>query len=146
MEIRLIVAAGVVVAAAGVAWFVERRRSGASPFPVGRATSGPTVPERLTRGDFDRPDAPWLVVLFSSATCDSCLTMSDKVAVLGSEAVATCEVEYPGERELHDRYAIDSVPLVVVADIEGKVRAAFLGNTSATDLWAAVAELRTPRD
>jgi hypothetical protein len=55
-----------------------------------------------------------------------------------------CDIEYASERELHERYAIDSVPLVVVADHEGVTRAAFLGPTSATDLWAAVAELRQP--
>jgi hypothetical protein len=70
--------------------------------------------------------------------------MASKVTVLDSRDVAVCEVEFGSQRALHERYAIDSVPLVVVADHEGVTRAAFLGPTSATDLWAAVAELRRP--
>src|ERR687895_58960 len=34
------------------------------------------------------------------------------------------------------RYAIDAVPLLVLADAEGVVRASFVGPPSATDLWA----------
>ena len=42
--------------------------------------------------------------------------MATKIAVLESDAVATCEIEYDANRELHRQYAIDAVPLVVVAD------------------------------
>ena len=45
---------------------------------------------------------------------------------------------------LHRKYAIDAVPLVVVADARGVVGASFIGPASATDLWAAVAEVRQP--
>ncbi len=68
--------------------------------------------------------------------------MTKKVSVLESAAVATCEVEFTEHRELHRRYAIDAVPLVVVADEAGVVHRSFFGATSATDLWAALAELR----
>lgn len=139
MEVRVAVAVLVVVLAAIGAWIIERRRKDPMPAPV-----RPSVPEHLRREDFDRPDSEWLVVLFSSASCDSCRTMENKVAVLESATVATCEVEYSAQQGLHARYAIDSVPLVVIADGEGAVRAAFVGNTTATDLWAAVAELRVP--
>jgi hypothetical protein len=135
---RLIVAAVLVVVAGGIAW---RLRAKQTPDPV-RATG--EVPRQLHRADFPRADAPWLVVVFSSATCEGCAAIAGKVAVLDSADVATCEVEYGVDRALHDRYAIDSVPLVVVADREGITRAAFLGPTSATDLWAALAELRSP--
>ena len=70
--------------------------------------------------------------------------MVDKVSALESDVVATCEVEYPGGRALHERYRIDAVPLVVVADRDGVVRRTFLGSTSASDLGAALAELRDP--
>jgi hypothetical protein len=36
------------------------------------------------------------------------------------------------------------VPLVLIADAEGVVQRHFLGPVTATDLWAAVAELREP--
>jgi hypothetical protein len=135
---RLIVAAVLVIAAALVAW---RLRAQAEPGPV---RSPGEVPRQLHRADFPRADAPWLVVLFSSAACESCALMAAKVTVLDCDEVAVCEVEYDAGRAVHERYAIDSVPLVVVADVEGVTRAAFLGPTSATDLWAAVAELRRP--
>jgi hypothetical protein len=138
MIIRLTLAAVLVLVAVLVAW---RLRAQAEPDPV-RASG--EVPRQIHRADFPRSDAPWLVVLFSSATCESCAVMAAKVSVLDSVDVATCEVEFAGARAMHERYAIDSVPLVVVADSEGVTRAAFLGPTSATDLWAAVAELRRP--
>ena len=138
MVARLIVAAVLALVAGGIAW---RLRNQDLSDPV---RSSGEVPRQLHRTDFPRADAPWLVVVFSSATCDGCSVMAEKVAVLESADVATCEVEYGAERALHERYAIDSVPLVVVADDAGITRAAFLGPTSATDLWAAVAELRQP--
>ena len=138
MAPRLIVAALLVVVAALVAW---RLRAQAAPDPV-RAPG--EVPRQLHRADFPRADAPWLVVLFSSASCESCAVMAGKVQVLDSPDVAVCEVEFGVDRALHERYAIDSVPLVVVVDREGVTRSAFLGPTSATDLWAALAELRQP--
>ncbi len=140
MDVRLAIAVLLVSAAAAAAWFIERRRPRA---PADALTTG-TGPARLAREDFPRSDAPWLVVLFSSATCDSCGPMAEKVRVLDSEAVATCEIEYSVDRALHERYRIDAVPLVVIADADGVVTAAFVGRTSATDLWAAVAEVRDP--
>jgi thioredoxin-like negative regulator of GroEL len=85
-----------------------------------------------------------LVVLFSSSTCDGCQAMAEKVRALESDDVAVVEVEFSAARELHARYGIDAVPIVVVADHDGVTRASFAGSASATDLWAAVAALRTP--
>jgi hypothetical protein len=135
---RLVIAAVLMVVAAAVAW---RLRAQAATDPVRPPGE---IPRQLHRADFARADAAWLVVLFSSATCESCAVMASKVSVLDSADVAVCEVEFGSQRALHERYAIDSVPLVVVADSEGVTRAAFLGPTSATDVWAAVAELRRP--
>jgi hypothetical protein len=103
-----------------------------------------TVPAQLDRTDFERPDAPWLVAVFSSATCLSCQGTWDKARQLASDAVAVQEVEAKTRRDLHERYAIEAVPTVVVADAVGVVRASFLGPPSAADLWATVAELREP--
>ena len=102
------------------------------------------VPRQVFRGDFPRPDAPWLVVLFSSMTCASCASMRDKVMVLESSEVAACDVEFQSQREVHERYEISGVPMVLIADDDGVVVRAFVGATSATDLWAAVAGVRDP--
>ena len=128
----------VVVAAIVLAVVVERRR----PDPP---TQGDwPVPRQLDRADFDRPDAPWLVAVFSSATCDSCATVVKKSSVLASADVVVQDVEVGAQGDLHRRYGIEAVPTIVVADGEGVVRASFVGPPSATDLWAAVAEVRQP--
>jgi len=132
------VVAVVVVAAIVLAVVVERRR----PDPP---TQGDwPVPRQLDRADFDRPDAPWLVAVFSSATCDSCATVVKKSSVLASADVVVQDVEVGAQGDLHRRYGIEAVPTIVVADGEGVVRASFVGPPSATDLWAAVAEVRQP--
>jgi hypothetical protein len=135
---RLLVAAVVVAIAAVVAVLVERRR----PQPP---TQGQwPAPTQLDRTDFDGPDAAWLVVVFSSATCDSCADAVAKSKALASDAVVVEEVEATARADIHRRYSIQAVPTVVVADAEGVVRASFVGPPSATDLWAAVADARRP--
>lgn len=103
-----------------------------------------SVPGQLDRADFARPQAPWLLAVFTSATCDSCRGTIGKARVLECDDVAVVEVEVGARKALHDRYGIDAVPLLVVADAEGVVRASFVGPPTATDLWAAVAEVRYP--
>ncbi len=133
---RLLVVAAVVALAAVVAVIVDRRR------PEAPTQGHWTVPAQLDRADFARPDAPWLVAVFTSATCDSCAKAVERAKVLASDAVAVDEAEVKARPDLHRRYHIDAVPIVVVADEEGVVRKSFTGPPSATDLWAAVAAVR----
>jgi len=132
------VALVLVALALGVAALLQRRR----PEPPTQARWA--VPAQVDRSDFEGGDVPWLVAVFTSATCASCDRMMEKAAVLASGVVHVQEVPYQSRRELHERYSIDVVPLVVVADETGVVRASFVGVPSATDLWAAVAEARQP--
>jgi len=136
---RLIVAV-VIVAVVGVVAVVARRRR-VPDAPTQRRFS---APEQLDRNDFARPEAPWLVAVFSSATCDVCAQVIAKAMVLECTDVAVAEVEYGTNRALHERYSIDAVPTVVIADSRGVAVATFLGPMTATDLWAAVAEAREP--
>lgn len=133
---RVGVAVVLVVVAVVVALLLERRRPDAPTSPRW------AVPPQLDRDDFDRPEAPWLVAVFTSATCDACAGTLDKARVLTTDQVVVDEIEVEARPDLHRRYAIDAVPLVVVADAEGVTRASFVGPPTATDLWAAVAELR----
>ena len=136
---RLITAwvlAGVVVAIAAVA---QRRRRPADPVRTGYA-----VPQQLVRAEFARPDAPWLVAVFTSATCSTCAGVWERAQHLESGAVAVQEVELSADPTLHERYRIEAVPTTVIADGDGTVRRHFLGPVTATDLWAAVAEAREP--
>jgi hypothetical protein len=135
---RFVLAAAVVAVAAAAAFVAERRR----PDAPTQATWA--VPTQLDRSDFERPEAPWLVALFTSATCDSCASVREKARVLASGEVTVEEVEVKEKPDLHRRYHVEAVPTIVVADADGVVRASFVGTPSATDLWAAVAEARSP--
>lgn len=136
---RLALAVVLAVVAIGVAVVIQRRQRPAAPVRTGYA-----VPQQLDRDDFARPDADWLVAVFTSATCTSCAGVWDKARHLESPAVATQQLAVVADKSLHERYRIEAVPTTVVADAEGVVRATFLGPVTATDLWAAVAELREP--
>jgi thioredoxin-like negative regulator of GroEL len=102
------------------------------------------VPVQLDRSDFAQPEVEWLVTVFSSATCATCIDVVAKAEALATAQVAVVNVEYPEHKDLHDRYGIDAVPTVVVADAQGVVRGSFIGPVTATDLWAGVAEMRQP--
>jgi hypothetical protein len=138
VQVLVAVAVGAVAVAAAL---VLRRRQRPDAPTQPRAFVAPT---QLDRRDFTRPDAPWLVAVFSSATCDTCAAMVAKARVLESAEVAVQEVEVRAEPAVHRRYAIQAVPLLVVADAAGVVRTSFIGPTSATDVWAALAEARAP--
>jgi hypothetical protein len=133
---RLLLALVVVVAAVVAARLLERRR----PSPPTRDAY--PVPAQLDRLDFPRPDAPWLFVLFSSRTCDSCGPMVARVCGLESESVVTVQVEAKADKALHDRYRIEGVPMVVLADAEGVVRAGFVGSVDSWELEEALAKAR----
>jgi hypothetical protein len=125
--------------ALGVAAVVQRRQRADVPVRTGYG-----VPEQVDRADFARPDAPWLVAVFTSGTCAACAEVWERAVVLESNAVAVEELEYMAERRLHDRYEIDAVPTTLIVDGDGVVQQSFLGPVTATDLWAAVAEARAP--
>ena len=137
MTVRIVIAVAILVVAGGVAWWLEHRRVAAPP-TQGRAT----VPQQLDRRDFARPDAPWLVALFTSEHCDSCAGLFEKAKPLESDDVTVAEVEYGAQPELHRRYQIDAAPITVLVDAEGVTRASFVGAFAAADLWTALAELR----
>ena len=135
---RIIISVLLVAIAVVVALILQRRR----PAPP----SGPSwnVPAQLDRSDFRRPECPWLVAVFTSATCSVCGDVAMKAAPLVSDAVEVQVLEVSAEPDIHRRYGIDAVPLVLIADADGVVLRHFLGPVTATDLWAAVAESREP--
>ena len=138
MTVRIAIAVVLFVLLSGIAWWLERRRRANAP------SQGTTsTPAQLDRLDFDRPGTPWLVVLFTSDACASCEGLYEKARPLASEDVAVVEIEFPEQRALHERYHVQAAPMTLVADHEGVVRATLLGAFNATDLWNAVAELRT---
>jgi hypothetical protein len=135
---RLVVAGILIILAALAALVLRRRR----PEPPTQARW--QVPAQLDRAEFDGGDRPWLVVVFTSATCDSCARATAKASVLESPQVAYQEVSYQTDKALHERYAVEVVPMTLLADSDGVVRTSFIGAAHAADLWAAVAEAREP--
>lgn len=127
------------VAVALLASVVMRRRRPDAP-----TQGGFQLPTQVDRGDFPKPDSPWLVLLFTSATCDACADMVQKARVVESREVAVADIEYTANRDLHKRYRIEAVPSLIVVDSVGTVRTGFLGPVKAQDLWAAIAECREP--
>ena len=65
--IRLLLVVSLAVVAVAVAAVIQRRSRPPAP-----TRTGWTAPDQLDRADFVRPDADWLVVLFSSTSCLSC--------------------------------------------------------------------------
>jgi len=102
------------------------------------------VPRVLDRNDFVRPDASWLVAVFTSSDCDTCAGVWERAEILDSVDVATHRIDYQKNPKLHERYKIDGVPTLVIANQAGAVTRAFLGPVTATDLWAAMAAEREP--
>ena len=135
---RLLLLVLVAATAGTLAHLLQRRR------PDAPVRTGWSVPQQLDRRDFDRPDAPWLVAVFTSATCDTCGSVVEVARPLESQAVAFQEVEAGERRDLHDRYAVDAVPMVLLVDGVGVVRDHHLGPVTATHLWRSLAELRQP--
>lgn len=136
---QVIIAAAVLVVALIVGAVLRRQRAVDPPTqPVF------SVPAQIDRTDFADAGAPWLVAVFSSSSCDACADVVRKANVLSCSEVAVVDVEYSAAPALHRKYHVDAVPIAVVADRAGVVRASFIGPMSATDLWAAVAEARHP--
>ncbi|MFM8862410.1 MAG: hypothetical protein ACKOIA_08170 [Acidimicrobiia bacterium] len=136
---RLLIALALVAVAVVVAVVLQRRR------PAPPVTTDWHIPVQLDRSDFARPSAPWLVAVFTSSTCDTCAEVWAKAQHLDTGPdgpVVAQEIEAQAEPDLHRRYAIDAVPLVLLVDDRGVVGRHFLGPVVTADLWAALAELR----
>ncbi len=132
---RVFLVLGAVAIASVVATVLGRR----SDPPAGNTGH---VPSMLDRRDFDRPDAAWLVAVFTSATCKSCADVLERARPLESPEVAVQEIEVSTAKRLHDRYRIDAVPTLTIVDADGVVKRGFLGPVTTAELWAAMAETR----
>jgi hypothetical protein len=134
---RLLIAVAIAAVAAVVAFAVRRRRSTAPPAQVSR-----DVPSQLDRADFEHAEADWLVAVFTSASCDACADVAGSARGLAAADVAVVEVEYQSDRRTHERYRIGAVPMVVIADRDGVVRASRLGPVGSAGLAGDLAAAR----
>jgi hypothetical protein len=137
--VERVILAVALVAAAGVAALILGRRRPDPPTQERVA-----VPRQLDRRDFTRPDAPWLVVVFTSVTCQSCERATERARQLESAEVAYQEVSWQTGRDLHERYGVSDAPLILIADALGVVHRSFAGTPTLAHLAAAAAEARQP--
>ena len=80
---RLVVAAVLLVGALLLALVLRRRR------PDEPVRTSWAVPDWVDRADFDSPTAPWLVAVFTSATCRSCHALRPRRRLSGSSPSAS---------------------------------------------------------
>lgn len=136
---RLVIVAIVVAVGIAVALVIDRRSRPNAPTQPRRS-----VPSQLDRSDFPEAEAPWLVAVFTSSTCDACHSAVHAAAQLEATDVAVVEVAVETERSIHDRYGIDAVPVITIAGSDGVVERAFVGPPAPGDLQAALAAARDP--
>ena len=133
------VVAVAVAAAAIIVGLVLRRRQRADAPTQPRFEA----PVQLDRADFPSPGTPWLVAVFTSATCATCqgaLRHAKQLASADGDVVVA-EVEYRAASDLHRKYSIDVVPIVAIADAAGVVATSFIGEVSADQLEGAMKAL-----
>jgi len=134
---RLIVLIILTLVAVGVAFVLQRRRPDPPSAPSYRA------PTQLDRDDFADTAGRLLIVLFSSATCDSCpgaWAVIEAITARLVPVVAAERYDVQDAPELHGRYRIDGVPTTLVVDAEGVVVQAFFGPLTAEQLADALTE------
>ena len=102
------------------------------------------VPRQLDRRDFAGPALPWLVAVFTSTSCDSCQRATEKARALEGDDVAYDEIPWQTRRDLHDRYGVTDVPMILIADAEGLVQQSFVG-TPSTNLTGVMAHVRAQK-
>ncbi len=132
--IRIVVLIVLSLAAIGVALLLQRRRPEAPSAPSYRA------PRQIDRNDFDVPAELRMIVVFTSATCQSCSGVWDTVTSIERARTGAQRVEIQTTPDLHRRYRIDGVPTTLVVDPEGVVTHTFFGPFPAADLEAALDE------
>lgn len=137
---RLIALVVLTAIAVAIAIALQRRRPDPPTAPSYRA------PQQLDRSEFTRPDAPALLVVFGSTTCDTCPKVWSNVEELmgrlagtpAEDGIAHQRVDVQEQPDLHRRYRIDGVPTTVLADADGVVASAWFGPVRTDELADAL--------
>ncbi len=119
--LKLVLVAAAVLIAASVARLVRIRR---------HATNAGTdhhIPDRLDLAHFAHASKQWLIVAFTSTSCESCHRVVAAIDRMDRDDLVTTTVELESNPDLHHHYRIDAVPTTLIADPGGTVRKSFLG-------------------
>tara|TARA_B100000131_G_C17938033_1_gene541158 strand:+ start:429 stop:836 length:408 start_codon:yes stop_codon:yes gene_type:complete len=104
-----------------VAYLINNRRTDSPSVPRS------SLPIQIDRCDFEIPEKKWLLVFFSSESCASCKKVRELLSDLQTGLIHIQEVNFPEGKTLHNRYGIESVPIVLIADSEGVVIWSYAG-------------------
>lgn len=129
---RILVLVLLTAVAIGVAYALQRRRPEPPSAPSYRA------PRQVDRNDFEVDPNKTMVVVFTSATCNSCAGVWKTVSAVDHPRVGVQHVEIQTNPGLHERYKIDGVPTTMIVDPDGVVRGSFFGPFPAEKLDAAL--------
>ncbi len=132
---RILVLVVLAAVAVVVATLLQRRRPDPPSAPSYRA------PRQLDRADFDEPEEPVLIAVFSSTTCSTCPEVWSEVTSRRRSGLVAQDIAIQDDDSLHRRYKIDGVPTTVVADQAGVVHAAFFGPFAPEELDQAIADI-----
>lgn len=129
---RIVILLALTAMAVGVAAVLRRRRPDPPSAPSYRA------PAQLDRADFDSSEAPILLVVFASLTCESCHGVWELVSGVDRPDTVVQRVLVEERSDLHKRYRIDGVPTTLVVDPHGVVQHSFFGPLSPEELRLAL--------
>lgn len=118
MVLRLGILVALTVVAVVVALVLQRRRTEPPSSPSYRSIT------EIDRAEFAHADAPLLVVMFGSATCNTCPVVWETISELGVPAE---RVDVQDDPKRHKRYRIDGVPTTIVANAAGIVAKTWFG-------------------
>ena len=99
----------------GVSSLANKRR------PDGPSVPRSVLPHQLDRADFLDPNCEWALLLFTSDSCEACEIASSQVSKVSQSNLMVQSIEFPEMEVLHKKYAIHSVPSLLLADREGVV-------------------------
>jgi hypothetical protein len=135
---RVLVAVGLALLAVVIVWFIQRRRPAQAPIEA----ASHEAPERIDRSEFVSPEVRWLIVVFSSETCEGCQQVLASARRLVARDVAVEDVTFQRHRDRQERYGITAVPTTIIAGPDGVVQRWWIGSVRFDEVAAALRALR----
>ena len=121
-----------------------------APWRVPLCMPAQTKSRALTNKTFDEAIADHRVVLvdFWATWCGPCKTMAPDLDLIARETeddVLIAKVDVDKERQLVERFGIQSMPTIITFHHEGEVHRTYVGAVPAAGLRAALADAQKPK-
>ncbi|GIU85320.1 MAG: hypothetical protein KatS3mg008_2095 [Acidimicrobiales bacterium] len=124
-----VLTAAVVGATAALVGLVLRRRGSQD---AGLDLHG--VPVHLEPADLGLSPSEWALVVFTDSECASCASTVRSAREKTAGRVALVEVDYRIRPDLHEKYRVDAVPMLLLVADDGTVDSWFVGPPTDHDL------------